>query len=367
MIHSEHVTLYSSWEVNVESATARQTPRLVQLALVGLGLAFAWILLSLLIGGDGARASDDDSGGLLGGVTKTVASTTSTVTDVVGDVGGAVSNVTETVTETAATVVTETTKPVVEAAPAPVQKVVAKTTETVKKVATATVEKVVEPVVEKVAETVADDVVSTVAAPVVELVGAVENAPVVGEIVAPLGLSGAVESLAGTVDSTVGGVVTVVTDTATDVVAGVPPVLPGGSTPGGALPGDLPGGLLPGDLELPAMLGGAANSVSADGALVRASALFAPQFAAAYVRAGGAMNPSVASNSATAPTTSFGLGVGVCPLATSVSGSTSASLGALGLLALIPLAAHRAWARRAGPEGDRIPRAPYYGTDVSPD
>jgi hypothetical protein len=94
--------------VNVEIATS--LPRIWRLALVGAATAFAWIVISLLLGlGSGyAHADDgaDDGKGLLGAVTSVVDKTTSTVTKTVSSV---------------ADTATEVVNMVVDVAPAPVQ------------------------------------------------------------------------------------------------------------------------------------------------------------------------------------------------------------------------------------------------------
>src|SRR5688572_32435541 len=86
-IRSERAAL-SWWEVNVEIATS-QLPRIVRLALIGVGTAFAWIVVSLTLGlGLGqAHADEPEGGGLLGGalgaVTSLVDTTATTVTTTV--------------------------------------------------------------------------------------------------------------------------------------------------------------------------------------------------------------------------------------------------------------------------------------------
>ncbi|MHC2998181.1 hypothetical protein OB08_02450 [Microbacterium sp. HJ5] len=309
--------------------------RIWRLALVGAATAFAWVVLSLLLGlGSGhAHAEDADDGeGLLGAVTSVVDETASAVT---GTVTGATAGVTEVVNT------------VVEVAPAPVQQPVRQVVQSVGTV----VQKVTQPVV----EVVSDDVVGAVTDPVVEVVTQV---PVVGDIVTGIGADKAVEDLADTVDETLGGLTGAVEDTGAAI--GQPstgsPVLPPVNP---ALP------------RTPAVLDEPAAQPSADGMTATAAASGGASalliFDGAY-EPGSAPSasvlPSTASSDARGPLTPAG---GLCPPSASSSGPGGAGPGAWALVAFGPLAALRAWGRRAGPEDEHAPPAPAGSTDVSPD
>ncbi|WP_307858556.1 hypothetical protein [Microbacterium flavescens] len=339
----------------MEIATS-QLPRIWRLALIGAATAFAWIVLSLLLGlGYGsAHAAEgyDDGKGLLGAVTSAVDRTAASVTS--------------TVTKTTSTV-TEVVNTVVDVAPAPVQQPVR---EVVKTVGT-----VVNTVAEPVVQVVSNDAVSTITKPVVEVVTQV---PVVGGIVSGTGLDDAVGDLAETVDDTVDGVTGAVTDTGEAIgqpstggepSTGTPelppvspgtPVLPGsGSTDGSPAPSTT-------DVSVTTLPGLSADQImTVDGGWGAASAL--PFFEAAY-EPGSApsdtVSPSTASSDARGHLTPAGA---LCPPNASSSGSGGAGPGAWALVALGPLAALRAWVRRAGPEDEHAPPAPAGSTDVSPD
>jgi hypothetical protein len=85
--------------VNVEIASSQSLSRLWRLTLVGVATAFAWIVLSLLVGlGSGqAQADDGDDDGLLGAVTSVVDKAASTATDTVKKVAGGVEKTVKTV------------------------------------------------------------------------------------------------------------------------------------------------------------------------------------------------------------------------------------------------------------------------------
>lgn len=332
----------------MEIATSRQLPKVVRLALIGTGAAFAWIVLSFVLGLGASNAnaaeSDDDGllGGALGAVTSLVDQTASTVT---GTVSGVTSGVTGVVNS------------VVDVAPAPVQQPVSQVVQSVGAVVTA--------VTQPVSDVVSGGVVSGITQPVVDVVTQV---PVVGGIVSGIGLDDAVTDLGETVDDTLGGVVDAVDETGATV--GQPPVgapLPG--TPG--LPGipDLP--LVP---ALPGLTDAGQNLAAdaftetvADAAAVTYAK---PRSLSAAWSSDGApavVHSSVAP-SAILPGTSGvpGNEAGLC-LASSSAGPGGAGPGAWAISALGPLDADRAWTHRAGPEDDHAPLAPVGSTDVSPD
>ncbi|MDY0908127.1 hypothetical protein [Microbacterium sp. CFBP9034] len=328
---------------------ATSKSRMWQLALVGVATAFAWIVLSLLLGlGSGQARADDstDGKGLLGAVTSLVDETASTVTSTVTAVTGEVTGV---------------VNAVVEVAPAPVQQPVREVVQSVGTVVTT--------VTEPVTQVVSGGVVGTVTAPVVAVV---EDVPVVGGIVSDIGLGDAIEDVAGTVDETVGGVVDAVDDTgssigqpSTGANPAVPPVLPelpslpGTTSPDSAAPAGQDArpaaGPAPAIAPTPAFSPGAASALLFQGAYEPVgSASSAPVV----------VSSSMASSDARGPLSPAG---DLCPPTASSSGPGGTGLGAWALVALGPLAAHRAWVRRAGPEDEHAPPAPAGSTDVSPD
>lgn len=335
----------------MEIATSQLLPRVVRLALIGAATAFAWIVIALLLGlgaGD-AHAGDRDDNGLLGGALGAV---TSVVDGTASTVAGTVSTVAAGVTETANTVVA--------AVPAPVQQPVAQVVQTVGTVATT--------VTTPVAEVVSGGAVGAVTKPAVDMV---EQLPVVGDIVTGVGLDDAVEDLSGTVDGTLTEVVGAVDDTGAAI--GNPPE-------GGGVP-EIPG--LPSTPPIPQLPGGSSTDSPADPVAASADDAATVALSLAAEKAGltgrtwGAASAlsSGAGASAAAVVSSAGLGAGgfsgsgggLCLPASVSAGPGGAGPGAWALAALLPLAAHRAWVRRAGPEDDHAPPAPPGSTDVSPD
>lgn len=319
----------------MDIATSPSLPRLWRSALVGLFTAFAWILLSLILGlgsGDAhAEESDDDS--LLGAVTSLVDTTASTVTDTVSTVTGSVTRVVNTV---------------VDVAPAPVAQPV--------RDVVASVGSVVSTATRPVADVVSAGVVGSVARPVVD---AVADVPVVGDLVSGLGLDDAVTDLGHTVDHTVGDLLVVVTDTGAGL--GLPPI----AVPG--LPGSPGGPSIPvGGHPLPALDVVLLSGVPHAGVPGAASALSAhpTAYETGAAATASATAASTASSGARGPLTPTGA---LCPPSTSSSGPGGAGSGAWALVALGPLVALRAWVRRAGPEDEHAPAAPARSTDVSPD
>ncbi|MCH6230484.1 hypothetical protein MK786_07005 [Microbacterium sp. CFH 31415] len=333
----------------MEIATS-QLSRIWRLALIGAATAFAWIALSLLLGlgswSAHADEGDDEGTGLLGAVTSAVDRTATTVTT--------------TVTKTTSAV-TEVVNTVVEVAPAPVQQPVRQVAQTVG----TTVTTVAKPVVE-----VSNDVVGSVTAPVVDVVTQV---PVVSGIVTGTGVDQAVSDLGNTVDDTIGGLTGAVTDTGSTI--GQPPA----GTP--ALPPATPGvPVLPGaeETDEPA-------AAEHPEATVTAAPALDCDMAAAYAAGGAAASAQLslfdrASENISAPSATvssssassdargpFAPAGELCPPTASSSGPGGAGPGAWALVAFGPLAALRAWGRRAGPEDDLAPPAPAGSTDVSPD
>ncbi|WP_345800958.1 hypothetical protein AAIB33_16040 [Microbacterium sp. AZCO] len=332
----------------------------LRLFFAGMGVAFAYLLISLLLGFGSSHAKADDGdghGGVLGSVTGAVSGTLSGVTGTVDSTLGAV---TQAVTTTTQAVTTASTT-VVNAAPAPVQPVVAPVV--------STVSEVVSTVVQPVAAVTGSNVVSGVVTPVVDTVTAI---PVVGAVADAVGVDDALTDVATSVDTTLDGVVTAVGDTATGVAPAVPPLveLPDLGIPpvaGVIQPrGDLPSAAaIAAEPSIAAAEPGASAGLaglvwsrvsSSVGVLARAIPVFAAATAASLAQSpvGGILSSALPPG-VCAP-------AGSCPL-----GSSGAGPGALALALLAPLAAHRAWVRRRGWEDDVTPVAPVYATDVSPD
>lgn len=328
----------------MEIATSQSLSRVWRLALVGAATAFAWIVLSLLLGlgsGNAHAAESDDDGGLLGAVTSVVDRTASTVT-------GTVTTVTDTVSEVVDTVV--------DVAPAPVKQPV--------KQVVATVDTVVTSTTKPLTDVVSGGVVGTVTQPIVEVVTQV---PIVGDVVSGSGLDEAITDLGGTVDETLGGIVGAVTDTVSGIDQPGTTPIPGVETP--TIPPLVPGVDVPGLPELPRTLNPIDTTV-----VVAVPAAAAPLGDLSHID-GFAAVPLLSANSAVVSSTSTPSDArggplsagGLCPSAVSSSGPGGTGSGAWALIALGPLVALRAWVRRAGPEDEHAPPAPAGSTDVSPD
>lgn len=320
----------------MEQATWR-LPKILRLALIGVATAFAWIVIAVLFGLTAGHAHADDSqaddDGLLGAVTSLVDRTTSGVSDVVTSVTAGA---------------TSTVNHVIDVAPAPVQQPVREAVQTVGSVATT--------VTAPASDIVADGVVGGVTAPVVELV---TNVPVIGGIVAETGVDDALTDLIGSVDSTLGATVRAVGETATSI--GRPSSGGGPSIP--AIPG------LPGDGDASEWTCGPADVAAAP--IKPDDAVTSPRTSRSSGRGdASASDVSAAPLAGATASTAVPLGgapaAGLCPPAT-MTGPGGAGSGAWALAALLPLAAHRAWVRRAGREDDDVPPAPVGSTDVSPD
>ena len=327
----------------MEIATS-QLPRIVRLALIGAATAFAWIVVSLLLGlGLGqAHADEAEGGGLLGGalgaVTSLVDTTASTAT-------GTVSTVTTGVTQTVNTVVATT--------PAPVQQPVSQVVQTVGAVVTT--------VTQPVADVVSGGVVSDIAEPVVDLVTEV---PIVGGIVEGTGLDDAVTDLGGTVDETLGGLVATVDETGATI--GQPPAT-GPGIPALPVIAQLPDLLdSPADSSAPPAIALPAARTDAAATLFTTTARAFGQWVAASVSEAALRAAVVVSSAALVAGGLLGSAGGLC-LSIASAGPGGAGPGAWVLAALLPLAAHRAWVRRAGPEDEHALPAPAGSTDVSPD
>ncbi|KZE89787.1 hypothetical protein [Microbacterium sp. TNHR37B] len=336
-----------------------------RIALSAVGVAFAWLALSLLFGLGAApsHAADDneDGRGILGAVT-------GLVDDATGDLTDATATTTETVTDTTSAVVEKTTSTVT-----------AVTKSRPAHTATSTVTKAVRsaPVVGKVVEkTRVADAVDSVADTVDKVVDrTAEHATTV--------VSGATKAVESTVDTVVGAVTDMV-DSAVDTVVevvdtsvdAVTPPLPspgtGSEEPSGVIPGDEPGAVpapaaaSPTDASFPSRTSERDTAVPALGA---SSAAFPP---AAFARAGTAPSPfSVASPVrqhapldgsplffplTAAPTTA---------LSSSAGSSPSSGMGALPVSD--SLLVRLAWSHASGLSDDDVPPNPLVTHEVSPD
>lgn len=320
----------------MDTADSQHLSRISKMLLAGTGVAFAWVLMSVLLGFSASQAHADEDPGLLDAVTATVDDTTSAVTDVVA---GTTSAVVQTVAPIAETV----------APPAPVAPVVE------------AVEATVAPVLNTVTEVTEAGVVAPLVDSAVSVVAAV---PVVGAVVETLGADDALTSvgasadslLQGTTAAVVGGTTQIV-DTATANVT--TPVVP----PVSGLTDFLAGSAT----TVPALT--RTDAVNPLETLARAAYLSG---AAAWLSLTSEL-PAVLSSPDSATVSGGELG-GVLALLRSVlqadsvlSGSAGAGPGAWVLVALGFVVAYRAWMRRTDLENDVAPPAPAYSTDVSPD
>lgn len=322
----------------MEIATWRGLRVCARLALCGIVAAFAFVVLSLLLGSSTAHAGDDDGDrpGLLGAVTNVLGSTVDVVDTTVTEV---------------TSVATTTVEKVVAVAPAPVQQPVA------------VVSEVVTTVTAPVEEAVSGGIVTAVTEPVVT---AVTDVPVVGDLVTGIGADDLVAEVGQTVDQALGTVVGAVDGVGDSIGTPAPtePIIP-----------------LP-TLPVPSPIHDFDVAPTESGASIVAASLTSPGEAAparTWTATPAASLPSLLTLSQTAPTASSAITVPAersgsapplsvpCATATTSLGSGGAGSGAWALAALLPLVAHRAWVRRAGPKDDDAPPPPASSTDVSPD
>ncbi|MCT9819501.1 hypothetical protein N3K63_04285 [Microbacterium sp. W1N] len=327
--------------------TLRSYRRGAMLAAVGVGAAFLWMLLSILIGPTAAHADDDDRP--LGSLLDAVGEVLTPVTDTVGAV---LTPVTTTVSE----VVAPITTPIVE----PVGEVVTPVLEPLA------------PVIAPVAEVVAPVVAAT--EPVLEVVEPVVDAaaPVLGPVIdvvtdATAPLAPVLAPVLETLDPVVGALTPVLDEVAAlPVVDRLVPPLQGAGLP---LPGDADGPATAASLPVIAARATASAPVAgqppAEPVLVFAPALSATAATLATVVLPMGPTDAVAPAGSTSPP--MGL---LAPLGSATSlFATSAGWG-LGLSALLAfglLAAHRAWVLRRRPRDEWALPAPVLATDVSPD
>lgn len=319
---------------------SQRLSRISTLLIAAVGVAFAWFLLTLMIGFTSGQAhADDDS--LLGAVGSTLESSTAAVTDTAGDLLGGVTDAAGAVVAPVAAVV----EPV-----APVAPVVE------------TVQQVAEPVVVSVAEIAESGVVSGVADVAVDLVTAV---PVVGDVAASVGADDALTSVGTAADGVLQGATGAVTDTVTAPL--IPPhtAAPAPAAPSVAAPVDS-------DPVTPGIL---ASSATDAAAAAPASRLVPTGVGVGSPLTSAAAAPLQGSASAVVTATAFGAALGglttllgaVLQADSVLSGPGGAGPGAWVLVALGFVVAYRAWVRRTGIENDTAPLAPAFATDVSPD
>ena len=319
----------------------RPLSRAAQLALAGVMIAFAWLLLSVVfgLGAGNAHADDaDEDGGVLSSLTGAVSGTVDAVVNTTAGTVTAVAPVLTPVVETVVAVVPPA---------APVVEVVADTAAAV---------------LEPVHDIASSGAVTGVVTPVVDLVTAV---PVVGEVVTALGVDQAATDVAGTVDNAAGGLTGSVSNA-------VPAIL----TPGSGGPGT-PAGLLP--MHDATAADAAATAITPAAAITPAQAKTdAAALLRAFFATGSAVVTSLDSTVSAASADAFsaeGWTAGgivhllrsVLPADSVFTGSGGAGPGAWVLVALVLVVVHRAWVRRNGIENDAAPAAPTFATDVSPD
>ncbi|WP_164478132.1 hypothetical protein [Microbacterium sp. ABRD28] len=315
------------------------------------------------------------------------------VTDVAGDAGDTVSDTTRPVTEPVRGVVTSGTR-IVDDATGAVTGTAAGLVDGVTDGAgdlldAAPLQPVVRPVA-GLASTAVDGggaLIETVGGqrPVSQVVGVVtdvvEQTPVVGDIADDLGVTDAAEQLGGSVDDGVGTVGGVVSGSGENLA----PAAPAGSLPSVRPP--LPGGPLatggsPAPVTVDAPVDhavresdatGAASSAASD-LLERTQRLMDERFRQSPATASSDLpNPAPTADEAAGTADAVGgnrpfhTTGGSLPVDATAAGPGGASLGAWGLIAFGPLFAYRAWMRRSAPEDDRLPGAPIFETDASPD
>ncbi len=87
----------------MDTTHSQRLSRISTLLLAAVGVAFAWVVLTLLLGWSSTTAHADDDSSLLGAVGSTLESSTTAVTDTAGDLlGGVADTATEVVAPIAA-------------------------------------------------------------------------------------------------------------------------------------------------------------------------------------------------------------------------------------------------------------------------
>ncbi|TQK18082.1 hypothetical protein FBY40_0568 [Microbacterium sp. SLBN-154] len=313
----------------------------------------------------------DDATDAVGEVTKPA---TAPVSEIVGAGASVVDDASGALTGTVGTVAEDVTKTAGDlAAAAPLQPVVRPVAE------------VAASAVDAVGELTASVGEQRPVSHVVEVVtDVVEQTPVVGKVAEAAGIPDAVEQIGGSIDDGVESVGETVGDSGHILApAGPVPAAPAVRPPAaGEGPGS-PAATPPSHAIDTSLVNVVAAGTSEADAAVTAS------FAASGVlqlahRLSDGTRPSAAGGSTSAsPVVGDGATAspdltakrgglfdspgGVLPGDATAAGSGGASLGTWGLIAFGPLFAYRAWMRRAGPEDDRLPGAPIFETDASPD
>ncbi len=325
----------------MDTANSQHLLKISKMLLAGIGVAFAWGLLSFALGLGVSQAHAGEDDGLLGDLTSTVEETAVAVTNVV---------------EEAATAVVQPVAPVVQAVAEPVAPVVESVAPVVQQVAQAAPALPIAPVVQ---------IVDSVAvAPIVDsTVAVVETIPVVNEVVSALGIDTAAASVGSSVDGLLQGTTGAITGTVDGVTGTV-------TSPG--LPVVAPivasSGLVDGtvvarttDAEASATFAVFARTAYMAGAT--ALLALAPELPAAFSAAEGAAATAVVASA----DISFALLRSALQADSALVGPSGVGPGAWVLVALGFVIAYRAWVRRSGPENDVAPAAPVLSTDVSPD
>ncbi|WJL94229.1 hypothetical protein QSU92_09480 [Microbacterium sp. ET2] len=207
----------------------------------------------------------------------------------------------------------------------------------------------------------------------------VEHTPVVGEVAEELGIPDSVQQVGGSLDSGVGSVGETIGGSGENLapaplVPALPIVRPPLANDRPALPATETAGTVDGVVPVGAQEMDAAEAASfaASGALQLVQRLtgVSPSTEAdipSVVATAGPSDPAELAAVAIERGGPFDSPGGVLPGDATAAGSGGTSLGAWGLIAFGPLFAYRAWMRRAGPADDRLPGAPIFETDASPD
>ena len=354
----------------MDTAHSQYLLKISKMLLAGIGVAFAWVLLSFALGLNASQAHAGEDDGLLGDLTSTVEETAVAVTNVVQETATAVVQPVAPVVQA----VVDPVAPVVESAPQVVQQVA--------QTAPAPVAEIVEAVVAPVTNTVSEIADSGVVAPIVDSTVAVAGTiPVVNEVVSALGIDTAAASLgssvdgllqggAGAVAGTVNGVTGSVVDTVDSVTGVVTDTVTGIVTSPG-LPVVAPLNASSGVVESTVVARTTDAEASAFEVFARTAYLagatallaIAPELPAAFSAADGAAATAVVASA----DISFALLRSVLQADSAFVGPSGVGPGAWVLVALGFVIAYRAWVRRSGPENDVAPAAPVLSTDVSPD
>lgn len=209
----------------------------------------------------------------------------------------------------------------------------------------------------------------------------VEHTPIVGDVAEELGLPDAVEQVGGSLDGGLGSVGETIGESGDNVAPAAPiPALPVVRPPLSTDRPETGPSLVPSTSIVDVAVPETQKADAAETASLAASGilqLFQSLYGASPAPIGPGTHTVVttaeASDASTIPAVAFDRGGpfdspgGVLPGDATAAASGGAGFGAWGLIAFGPLFAYRAWMRRAGPDDDRLPGAPIYDTDSSPD